>query len=125
MAWSDSQRDSFVVAYIDGLREGIGEACSFADVAPDVQKGPASGQGHEGVAECRANTTKYSRCNEGASEWPICSAYTQVITAFYKKHPEYQNIPFEYLMQYLTDKEHRSADDLYSMARFGEMRTHW
>ena len=47
------------------------------------------------------------------------------LTNFYLSHPEYQNIPFEYLMQYLTDEQNKTADDLYRMAKSGEIRTSW
>jgi hypothetical protein len=114
-----------VVAYIDGLREGIGEACEFAEGPRDPINGTLSDPSHDAVAKCRADTTKYSRCNEGASEGPICSVYTQIITTFYTNHPEYQNMPIEYLMYYLSDKKHKGADELYSMAKYGEMRTSW
>lgn len=125
MAWNNSQRDAVVVGYIDGLREGIGEACEFAEGPNDMRNGALSDPSHDAVAKCRANTTKYSRCNEGTSKGPICGFYAQVITTFYTKHPEYQNMPIEYLMYYLSDKEHKNADDLCAMAKSGALRTTW
>jgi hypothetical protein len=129
MAWNDAQRDAFVSSYVDGYKMGAHDACLATDRVLDLKKGSIPEHGKDEIVVpsgvCRVNAGDYSGCKPGAPEGQVCSAYTQVITAFYTKHPEYQNIPYEYLMQYLTDKEHKSADDLYSMAKAGMMRTSW
>jgi len=52
----------------------------------------------------------------------ISPAYVEVITEFYKKHPEYRGIPFVDLMRLLNDRDRRTADQLYQMAQKGELR---
>lgn len=130
MAWDDAQRDAYVRAYVDGYRTGAHDACENSDKVLEIRKGaaiPEHGKDEIVVPSgvCSVNAGDYSGCKPGAPEGQVCNAYTQVFTAFYTKHPEYRSIPFEYLMQYLTDKEHKSADDLYSMAKAGMMRTSW
>jgi hypothetical protein len=59
-----------------------------------------------------------------ASEVDV-SAYTLVVTEFYTKHPEYRGIPITYLMEFLSDSKYKSAEQLFQMARNGELRTNW
>lgn len=129
IAWDEPQRDAFVAAYVDGYKSGTDDACMATDRSLDLKKGPIPEHEKDEIVlpsgVCRASADDYSSCKAGASKGHVCSAYTRVITAFYTKHPEYQNIPYEYLMRYLTDKEHKSAEALYSMAKYGEMRTNW
>lgn len=129
LGWSEDKRDLFVFAFIDGYKQGVSEACRAGDKLFDFKNGVVPAHGKDEIpfpsGVCRLNTGDYSGCKVGAPEGHSCGAYTDIITAFYTKHPEYRSIPFEYLMQYLTDKEHKSADDLYSMAEAGMMRTSW
>ena len=129
LGWGEVTRDIFVFAFIDGYKQGASDACRAGDKLFDFKNGIVPEHSKDEIplpsGTCRAHSDQYSHCQVGAPEGHVCSAYTGVITAFYTKHPEYQNIPFEYLMQYLTDKEHKSADDLYSMAKAGMMRTSW
>lgn len=128
LTWSQSQRDSFISAYVDGYGMGISRACSGTDRSLELPKDIPPHDKDEIVVPstlCRAGVSEYSKCKPGSPEGQVCAAYTDVITAFYSDHPEYRQIPFEYLMQYLTDDQHKSTEDLYKMARYGEMRTHW
>ncbi len=52
---------------------------------------------------------------------PDFSAYADVITDFYTKHPEYKGIPFVDLMKSLGDHNYKTADQLYQMALNGEL----
>jgi hypothetical protein len=47
--------------------------------------------------------------------------YTKVITEFYLKHPEYRKIQSVILMHHLTDQEFKSADELYTLAKRGDI----
>jgi hypothetical protein len=49
-------------------------------------------------------------------------AYTSVVTDFYTKYPEYKGIPFTTLLLLLSDKKHKTVEELYEMARKGELR---
>ena len=45
-----------------------------------------------------------------------------MITEFYTKHPEYQAIAFVNLLKSLSDRNYKTADQLYQMALKGELR---
>ena len=51
--------------------------------------------------------------------------YAIVLTDFYTKHPEYQNVPYSYLLSFLSDRQFKTADELYQMALKGQLRTHF
>jgi hypothetical protein len=74
---------------------------------------------------CQKGAAHYSRFKLISAGDPDVSAYTDTLARFYTEHAEYQGIPYEYLMQYLTDDQKKTADDLFKMATAGEMRTSW
>jgi len=129
LGWDEVKRDLFVFAYIDGYKRGVSDACLAGDRLFDFKNGAVPEHSKDEIPYpstlCRENSGEYSKCKVGAPEGTSCAAYTDTITAFYTQHPEYRSIPFEYLMQFLTDKEHKSADELYSTAKSGMMRTNW
>jgi hypothetical protein len=53
------------------------------------------------------------------------SAYTSVLTEFYPKHPEYQNIQGGDLLSLLTDGRYQTAAQLYQMAVKREIDTNF
>jgi hypothetical protein len=129
LSWSSIDRSNFVYGYIEGYGEGMNRACLSANDLFDKDKPRVPG--HDDVpstfpsARSRASVDQFSSLKVDVSKGPDYSPYTDVITAFYTQHPEYRNVPFVYLMQFLTDKEHKSADDLYSMAKSGKLSTSW
>jgi len=64
----------------------------------------------------------YSKATYTESSGPDFSAYTDVITEFYTKHPDSEDIPFVNLMKVLSDHDYRTADQLYQMVLKGELR---
>ena len=64
---------------------------------------------------------EYSKAKYTETSGPDFSAYTDVITEFYTKHPEYKGIPFVDLMKSLGDHNYKTADQLYQMALNGEL----
>ena len=58
------------------------------------------------------------RQNSGAD----LKVYTGVITEFYTKHPQYRGIPFVDLLRWLSDRNYKTANELYQMALKGELR---
>jgi hypothetical protein len=129
MGWDDLRRDAFVVSYVDGYKSGTADACRGIDQSLDLKAGKIPEHGKDEIVTasgvCRVNATDYSHCTPGAPEGEVCGYYTRTITQFYSKHPEYQNIPYEYLMTYMTDKENKTADQLYAKAKYGEIRNNW
>jgi hypothetical protein len=115
LAWQNSNREDYVVAYISGYFYGVKDACFvFDDLEPTISLRHA---GH-----CRATAPRYSFKSDSAG-YPDLSKYTNVLTKFYTEHPEYQSIPYVLLMPYLTDQQHKTADDLYNMAKAGKFPT--
>jgi hypothetical protein len=41
------------------------------------------------------------------------SVYSDVITEFYKKYPKYNRMPFSFLLTLLSDKNFKTADQLF------------
>jgi hypothetical protein len=114
LEWQSSGREDFVMAYIGGYSKGVRDACVLHDLDPYVKPG------HPG--DCSAKAPRYSLKSDSAGNVDL-SAYTNVLTKFYTEHPEYQSISYVLLMPYLTDEQHKTADDLYNMAKTGKIRT--
>ena len=129
LAWQTSEQDNFVSAYIDGYESGAHAACNAADGLFDLKPGPAPEHDKDEIVlasgVCHKHVAHYSKFKPSPGHYSDVSAYTAVLTKFYAEHPEYLNIPYEYLMQYLTDEANKNADDLYRMAGAGEIRTSW
>jgi hypothetical protein len=49
------------------------------------------------------------------------TAYTIPITEFYAKHPEYRGIAVPSLMEFLSDKQSSTSDQLFQMAQTGKL----
>ena len=129
LAWSNRERVWFVAAYIDGYEMGVHNACESADHLLDLKANRTYDHTKDEIVVpsgvCEKGAGHYSRFKPNSTGDPDVSAYTGVLTQFYAEHEEYRSIPYEYLMQYLTDDQRKSADDLFKMAKYGEMRTHW
>lgn len=120
LAWNSYDRDDFVSAYIDGYNSGVHDGCAATDHLLDLKPGRTYQHDKDEIVlpsgVCRKGSPHYSG---------DVMARTGTLTKFYSAHPEYQDIPFEYLMPYLTDEQNKTADDLFKMAKAGEMRTSW
>ena len=120
LAWSSYNRDDFVSAYIDGYNSGVHDGCAVTDRLLDLKPGRTYEHDKDEIV------LPSGVCWKGAPHYSTdVMVRTGTITEFYMAYPEYQDIPFEYLMQYLTDEQNKTSDDLYKMAKYGEMRTHW
>lgn len=129
LSWSKTERENFVFGYVDGYEAGVGRACSATDDLFDKDKPRIPG--YDNVpstfpsARCRAFMARYTAFKSDVSPGPDVGQYVDVITEFYTKRPEYRNIPFEYLMDVLAGNKAKTADDLYSMAKSGTLKTDW
>jgi hypothetical protein len=132
LSWSPSERSNYIRGYLFGRSEGILEACRVADLLFEVDKRhtPAV-ENHASdlpSARCLAKVNEYSKYSKGPNapdQRQDFSAYTDVITQFYTKHPEYRSIPFPYLMDHLSDEKYRTADQLAQMAQKGGLAAVW
>jgi hypothetical protein len=129
LSWSAAEQYNFVVAYTQGYETGMFNACrAVNDLSKDDDLKDAE---HDAMVHtfpyerCRSAVGEYTKVKFDPTREPDVSAYTNTITEFYSKHTEYRNIPYLYLMELLNDKEHKTAEQIYSMARAGEIRTHW
>jgi len=122
LAWTPKERNVYMQGFIQGYWGASHDACRLADDLFEVGKPHRLGQEPSGRCQERlGNYTKIRMEDSG----PDFSTYASVLTEFYTKHPEYQNIPKVDILSFLTDRNFKTADQLYQMAVKGEMRTHF
>ncbi|HTB97321.1 MAG TPA: hypothetical protein VK716_09960 [Terracidiphilus sp.] len=118
-----------MAAYIDGYEEGIRNACAAAEHTLALKANQAYDHSKDEIVlpsgVCWKGAAHYSRFKPNPAGNPDVTAYTDVLTRFYTEHGQYQNVPYEYLMHYLTDEQFKTAHDLYNMAKTGAIRTSW
>lgn len=126
LSWSPKERSTYVDGFITGYLQGTNRACDIAQqLFGDRSTHHLGDERHPSdmpAARCLAGVEKYSKTRYTDASGPDFSAYTDVITEFYTKHPEYRGIPFVRLLQLLSDSNNKTADELYQMALKGEMR---
>jgi len=127
MSWSPAQRDTYVNGFITGYLQGSLSACQVADQLFEVGEPHRLGDEHHPSevpsARCLARMEKYSKGRYTEASGLDSSAYTDVITDFYSKHHEYWGVPFVNLLKLLSDRNYKTADQLYEMAQKGELHT--
>ena len=125
LSWSLAERNRYTDGFISGYLAVRLKACNTADALFEV------GQPHRLGDEQHPTDVPSGRCLAAVDTYSkfkyVNSAidfgpYTNAITEFYTKHPEYQDIPFPHLMQALSDTKSSSADQLYQMVQKGELR---
>ncbi len=127
LSWSPGQRATYVDGFITGYQKGSLDACEvaqqlFGEVGKMYRLGDEHHPSEMPSARCLARMEKYSKAGYTEASGPDFSAYAGVITEFYTKHPEYQGIPFMNLMKLLSDRDYKTADQLYQMALKGKLR---
>ena len=125
MSWTTNERNRYIDGFISGYLKARLAACNAADNLFEVghphQLGDDQHPTEVPSGRCLAAVDTYSRYKFVNSSIDF-TAYTNVITEFYTKHPEYQGIPFPHLIEVLSDKKCSTADQLYQMALKGELR---
>jgi hypothetical protein len=124
LSWTPTERARYVSAYLDGYLGGRLQACEVADKLFEVGMPHRLGDDQHATevpsGRCLAEVNTFSRFKFTNSRLDV-SAYTNPITEFYTKHPEYNGVPFPFLLQSLSDKGCSTSDDLYQMARSGKL----
>jgi hypothetical protein len=124
-SWTPSERNRYVYGFIDGYLLARMRACNAADDLFEVGQPHRLGDEEHPTevpsGRCLASVDTYSRFRYINSTVDI-SVYANPITEFYTKHPEYQGIPFPFLMEFLSDKKCSTADELYQMALKGKLQ---
>lgn len=126
LSWSPAERKTYIDGFVSGYFQGSHQACDVAQELFGTDKAYRLGDEHHPSempsARCLARMEEYSKARYTEASGPDFSAYADVITEFYTKHPEYQGIPFVNLMKSLSDRNYKTADQLYQMALKGELR---
>jgi hypothetical protein len=117
LTWTPAERNIFVLGFIEGYWKGSQTACRLADDLFEVQKPHPLGQSPSG--RCEEHLEQFTKI-KNTDSGPDFSAYTTVITEFYEKHPEYQNVPTGYLLFFLNDANYGTADHLYQVVLKGD-----
>ena len=123
-SWSLTERNRYVLGYLDGYMTGRHTACVAADGLFEVGQPHRMGDEQHPTdfpsGRCLASVEEYSRFKFTDSMIDL-SAYVNPITEFYAKHPEYQDIPIPFLMDFLSDKKCSTADELFKLAQKGTL----
>jgi hypothetical protein len=122
LAWSAAEKEVYVRGFIFGYGNGSEAACKLADELFEVGKHHRLGEGPG--ARCENRVKQYTKIKILDSGFDF-GAYTSVVTDFYTKHPEYQNVSETYLLSLLSDQDYKSADQLYQMVLKGAMTNHF
>ncbi len=122
LSWTPVQRHAYVYGLVDGYSMGFYGACQLADQLFETDKAHRLGDEHHPTevpsGRCLAHRGEFSNKSFDKEGHLDLSAYTDVITAFYKGHPSCRDFPFSFLLQSLSSK-HATADQLYEMALKG------
>jgi hypothetical protein len=132
LSWTPVQRNTYVYGLVDGYLMGFLRACYLADQLFETDKPHRLGDEHHPTdmpsGRCIAHRGEFSKKSLDKEGHLDVSAYTDVITAFYKDHPSCRDFPFALLLQSLSSK-YETADRLYELALKGglegyELRSH-
>ena len=122
LSWTPVQRNTYVYGLVDGYLMGFLRACDLADQLFEVGKPHRLGDEHHPTdmpsGRCLAHRGEFSKKSLDKEGHLDISAYTDVITAFYERHPGCRDFPFAFLLQSLSSK-YATADELYELALKG------
>ncbi len=129
LSLTSGERSNIISAYVQGYEDGMYRACSSAAKLGDEDEAffIQNGIRHQKISyeRCRAGVAEYTNYGLQNGKGADCQIYADTLTEFYSRHAEYRDIPFSYLMEFLTSREHKSAQDLFVMAQTGAIRTKW
>lgn len=126
LSWTDGQRATHVSGFISGYREGVHSACEVAEkLFTEPGKMYRLGDEHHPSempsARCLARMGEFSKARFTEEKGPDLTLYTDPITEFYSKHPDYEAVPFDELLLFLADGKCDTADQLYQRVLKGEI----
>jgi hypothetical protein len=123
-ALSIQERTSYVEGYVVGYGVGSSDVCEdadrlFATAGPVYLK---DGTLNNPVTICKASLDHFTRMGKRGEVRPNYSVYSDVITDFYNKYPKYSNMPFSFLLAMLSDKNFKTADQLFQKLERHDMQ---
>lgn len=126
LSWTPEQRNKYAYGFIDGYMKGTVDACHAADDLFEVGQPHRLGDENHPTevpsGRCLAYVDRIYSKPKFTDSGIDTSPYAAVITEFYIRHPEYRGIPFFELMTLLTERKHKTVDQIYDMAVKGEIR---
>jgi hypothetical protein len=124
LSWTLSERNRYVIGFLDGYLMARHNACIAADSLFEVGQPHRMGDEQHPTefpsGRCLASVDEYSRFKYVDSMVDL-TAYTIPITEFYAKHPEHQGIAVPSLMEFLSDKKYSTSDQLFQLAQTGKL----
>jgi len=124
MSWNTTERNRYVLGYLDGYLTARHTACVAADTLFEVGQPHRMGDEQHPTefpsGRCLASVDEYSRFKFVNSAIDL-SVYVNPISEFYAKHSEYRDIPIPFLMDFLSDKKCSTEDELFRMALKGKL----
>jgi hypothetical protein len=122
LAMSSTARESYAEGFVSGYSIGSIDACNnvdrlFPTTSPFFDK---AGDLQMPTPRCLEALDHYSRVSKDHGA-PF-GIYTGAVTDFYERYPKYRQIPYAFLLRYLSDKRYGSADQLYRAFERGEIQ---
>ena len=125
LSWTPGQRTAYVQGFAGGYMIGFHNACDLADQLFETGQPHRLGDEHHPTevpsGRCLAHRGEFSRAKLDEKEQVDVGTYTNVITAFYEKHPVCRDFPFPFLLQYLSST-FATEDELYEKAVKGGLK---
>ena len=125
LSWTPVERTAYVQGYADGNMLGFNRACDLADQLFESEKSHRLGDTVHPTevpsGRCLAHRGNFAKAKLDERGRFNVTAYTDVITAFYKNHPACRDFPFPLLLQNLGS-EYATSDHLYEMAMNGGLK---
>ena|ERR1700693_1838301 len=124
LSWSQRERERYVYGFLDGWMKSRVTACGETDKLFEVGQPHRMGDEQHPTdipsGRCLAAVDTYSRFKYTDSTLDV-SVYSKPITEFYTKHPEFEGIPFPFLLEYLGDNKCSTSEELYRTALAGKL----
>jgi hypothetical protein len=110
-----NERAVYARGYTDGYNVGAQAVCGITDQLFEIRaevllkNGPLSNQ----VQLCHSSMDTFARGGRTGITQDDYSVYSNEISDFYTKYPKYKNVAFGYLFSLLSDRNQKTADQIF------------
>jgi hypothetical protein len=123
-SFSLQERMVYAQGYVEGYSLGSNAVCENADqlfttTGPTFLK---DGTLNHPVTTCKAALDRFTRAGRQNKVLAKFSVYSDVITEFYRKYPKYDHVHFSFLLTLLSDKNLKTADELFQKLERHDMQ---
>jgi hypothetical protein len=114
-SFSVSEREIYANGYTNGYNVGAQAVCDMTDQLFEIRgevflkNGTRSNQ----VELCHSSMDAFTRMSHTGTTRRDYSMYSNEITGFYTKYPKYKKVVFIYLFSLMSDKNHKTADQIF------------